>query len=170
MPLPLDDLASARRRRRQRRRIGLAVVLLLVAVAATAAWFRVGTGRNAGGTTATGPQSAAAPFVDSLARAPAGSRIRVRVVNATDTRGNARRATLFLRELGYDIVEFDGDRALRNDSTVILSHTGHEAWAARLQRAMRSSSVTPSRDSSHYVDFTVLLGLDWKPPTQPLRP
>src|SRR5688500_15629435 len=38
-------------------------------------------------------------------RAPAGVRIRVRVLNATRRRGLARRATFMLRDRGFDVVE-----------------------------------------------------------------
>ena len=97
-------------------------------------------------------------------------RVRVRVVNGTDVRGLARRATFVLRDLGFDVVDFDGDAKAQRERTVILSHTNHADWAQRLQRAMSASAIEVSTDSAHYVDLTVLLGSDWKAPTQPLRP
>ena len=39
-----------------------------------------------------------------IARAPAGQRVKVEVVNATTVRGLARRATRALRDRGYDVV------------------------------------------------------------------
>jgi hypothetical protein len=107
---------------------------------------------------------------DTLARAPIGTRIVVRVVNASGRRGLARRATLWLRELGYDVVDFDGASGAPRERTTIADHTGHPAWGARLTRALGTGTVSADTDRSRYVDFTVFLGRDWQPPTQPLRP
>ena len=41
----------------------------------------------------------------SQVRAPEGVRIRVQVLTATKTRGLARRATMLLRDRGFDVVE-----------------------------------------------------------------
>ena len=107
---------------------------------------------------------------DSMARAPKGSRIRVRVLNTTSTKGLAKRMTFLLRDLGYDVVDFDSDRRSPRTSTLILSHTAHDEWAQRLRRAVGMGAVETRSDSLRYVDFTVLIGRDWKPTAQPFRP
>jgi hypothetical protein len=105
-----------------------------------------------------------------MARAPVGSRIRVRVLNATGTRGLAKRVTFVLRDFGYDVVDFDSDRGPTRNQTVVLSHTGHTEWAQRLRRALGTGTIETRADSLRYVDFTVLIGSDWKAPPQSFRP
>ena len=114
--------------------------------------------------------SAATHAPDSSARAPAGVRIRVQVVNTTRTRGLARRATRVLRDQGYDVVEMSTGSPAR-DSTLVLDRSGHPAWAAAVARLLGPAARSESRpDSSHYLDITVLLGGTWRAPSQPLDP
>ena len=109
-------------------------------------------------------------LADTAAHAPKGTRIRVRVLNTTSTRGLAKRVAFSLRDFGYDVVDFDSDIKAARAGTVILSHTGHDAWALRLRRALGAGVVEASSDSLRYVDFTVLVGNDWKAPSQSFRP
>ena len=102
-------------------------------------------------------------------RAPAGVRIRVQVLNGTQTRGLARRATLMLRDRGFDVVEAgNADAAL--DSTLVIDRSGHPEWAARVARAMGGARIDARPDSSRYLDVTVLIGRTWRPPAEPLYP
>jgi hypothetical protein len=123
-------------------------------------------GAPSGGTTV----STVAALDDSSAHAPAGTRIIVRVVNASGVSGLARRATLTLRDFGYDVVDYTSERAGARKETEIVVHTGHDAWAARLQRALGTGRITSRPDSLRYLDLTVILGRDWQAPTEPLRP
>jgi hypothetical protein len=102
------------------------------------------------------------------ARAPEGVRIKVEVLNATRTRGLARRATLYLRDRGFDVVG-SGTSAERRDSTIVLDRSAHPEWAYLVGRAM-SAKVVSAPDSSRYLDVTVILGSDWRPPAQPFYP
>jgi hypothetical protein len=112
-----------------------------------------------------------APVVpdDSTARAPAGVRVRVQVVNATTTRGLARRATRWLRSRGFDVVEVATTRQML-DTTLVLDRSGHPDWAQRAARAMGEARVEARPDSSRYLDLTVLVGRAWRPPAQALDP
>ena len=100
---------------------------------------------------------------------PDGVRIKVEVLNATRTRGLARRATFALRDAGFDVVRFTSDTAQR-DSTLILDRSGHADWAALVVRALGTGRVQSRPDSSRYLDVTVLLGADWRPPAKPFYP
>jgi hypothetical protein len=100
---------------------------------------------------------------------PAGARIRVEVLNATDTKGLARRAMLVLRDAGFDVVFF-GNSAERADTTRILDRSGHPDWAALAARAMGRARVETVPDSSRFLDLTVLVGRNWTPPREPLYP
>jgi hypothetical protein len=102
------------------------------------------------------------------ARAPDGVRIKIEVLNATATRGLARRATLFLRDRGFDVVG-TGTVKERRDSTLVLDRSGHPAWAQLVGKAL-NARVETRPDSSRYLDVTVLLGGNWRPPALPFYP
>jgi len=100
---------------------------------------------------------------------PDGVRIKVEVLNASSVRGQARRATIALRDAGFDVVGF-GNADGQRDSTLVLSRSGHDDWAALVARALGGARVEARPDSSRYLDVTVLLGSDWRPPTKPFNP
>jgi hypothetical protein len=101
--------------------------------------------------------------------APAGVRIRVEVLNATGTRGLARRATSFLRDRGFDVVEV-GTTRQSLDTTLVLARSGNAAWADLVARALGGARVEARVDSSRYLDVTVLVGRNWAPPAEPFYP
>lgn len=101
--------------------------------------------------------------------APADTRIRVQVLNATTTRGLARRATDVLRDKGFDVVDVGTSRQ-QSDSTVVLDLSGHPDWARRVAAAMGGAQIVTRPDSSRYLDITVLIGASWRPPSQPFHP
>ena len=103
------------------------------------------------------------------AEAPAGVRIRVEVLNATRVRGLARRATMHLRDRGFDVVAVGTSRETR-DTTVVLDRSGHPGWASLVARALGGARVESAPDSSRYLDVTVLIGATWTPPAEPFYP
>lgn len=110
-----------------------------------------------------------APAPLSEPRMAGGQRITVEVLNATRVRGLARRATLTLRDHGFDVVA-TGTNPDRFDSTQVLARTGHRDWAALAAKAMGGGTVLMRPDSSREVDLTVLIGASWHPPAQPFYP
>jgi hypothetical protein len=102
-------------------------------------------------------------------RAPEGVRIRVQVLNTTKTRGHARRATQHLRHRGLDVVDW-GSVSPALDTTVVLDLSGHPEWADAVAKVMAPARTRARRDSSRYLDVTVLVGSTWRPPAQPLYP
>jgi hypothetical protein len=102
-------------------------------------------------------------------RAPSGVRIRVQVLNATDTRGLAQRATDYLRDRGFDVVEIGTNRE-KMDTTLVLDRSNHPDWASRVAAAMGGAKVLSRPDTSRYLDITVLIGTTWRPPAQPFHP
>ena len=101
--------------------------------------------------------------------APANARVRVEIINATKTRGLARRATRLLRDRGFDVVTYaTSDRT--QDSTVVLDRSNHLEWARLVGEALGGTRVEARPDSSRYVDVTVVLGVSWRPPPQPFSP
>lgn len=99
---------------------------------------------------------------------PPGVRIKVEVLNGTSTPGLARKATMFLRDRGFDVVETGNSREKRA-RTVVLDRSGHPEWAALVARAMSAESEKRP-DSTRYLDVTVVLGDDWRPPPLPFYP
>lgn len=103
------------------------------------------------------------------ARAPDGVRIRVQVLNGTKTRGLARRATMLLRDRGFDVVE-TGTAGKSQDTTLVLDVSGHPDWANRVAKVFGAARVQPRPDSSSYLDVTVVIGATWRPPAEPFYP
>ena len=149
-------------RRALRRLLAAAVALvLLCAIALLAAYVRRERSPGAPGAAPDRPR------VD--ARAPAGVRIKVEVLNASTVRGLARRATMHLRDRGFDVVA-SGTARERRDSTLVLDRSGHPEWARLVGDAMGGARVESRPDSSRYLDVTVLIGATWRPPAEPLYP
>ena len=102
------------------------------------------------------------------ARAPSGVRIKVEVLNATQTKGLARRATTYLRDRGFDVLE-SGTYRKQLDRTLVIDRSNHPEWA-RLVAAAFAGTVEEKPDSSRYLDVTVLVGANWHPPPLPFYP
>ena len=102
------------------------------------------------------------------ARAPEGTRIKVEVLNGTRTKGLARRATLYLRERGFDVVGAGTETEARA-TTIVYDRSTHPEWARLVARALNAPAVSKP-DSSRYLDVTVILGADWRPPALPFHP
>ena len=97
-------------------------------------------------------------------------RIKVEVLNASGQRGLARRATFALRDAGFDVVRFANDPGPARDSTLVLARSGKDDWANLVAQALGGARVESRPDTSRYLDVTVLLGADWRPPTKPFHP
>ena len=145
---------------RPRRRTLVLVGILLLAITAAVTWRLVARKPAVVG----GPALAAGE-----ARAPAGVRIRVEVLNATRTPRLARRATRHLRDHGFDVV-LVGTSPQAQDSTVVIDRTGHPEWAALVAKVMGGARVRTEPDSLRYLDITVLVGASWRAPAEPLYP
>lgn len=166
-PMPPFAYDEPPRQSKRRRVARFATAMVVVAAAATGAtvWW------NGRADVHTPIGTAFAAQADTLARAPKGVRVRVRVLNASNVNGLAKRATFVLRDHGFDVVEYEGvKQKAPREATLIQTHTGHDDWSDRVQRVLGTGSVETRPDSSRYVDLTVVLGLDWKAPTQPFRP
>jgi hypothetical protein len=100
---------------------------------------------------------------------PAGTRVKVEVFNATDSRGLARTAASVLRDAGFDVVFF-GNTSERHDSTLVRDRSNHPEWASAAAHTMAPASIETRADSGRLVDLTVLVGKRWRPPAEPLRP
>jgi hypothetical protein len=149
-------------RHRPRRLVAAVVVLIVMggALAGVVAARR----RHAPPPVATGPR-----FQGDAVHAPPGVRIKVEVLNATRMRGLARRATLYLRDRGFDVVAFGTSLATR-DTTLVIDRSGHPAYAQLVAQGLGGARVESHPDSSRYVDVSVFVGAGWRPPPQPFYP
>lgn len=127
------------------------------------------------GACAKGDQSRGASLGQSSAKidttighAPAGVRIQVEVLNASGSRGAARRATQLLRARGYDVVSMGNSRTTQAP-TLVLDRSNHPEWAALIAKAIDAKSVSRP-DTSRYLDATVVLGTSWTPPPMAFHP
>ena len=141
-------------------KIGRWILLALVLGAAGFALYRYRFAKSSADSIST----AEAPEI----MVPAGTRIKVEVLNATKVRGLARKATFFLRDRGFDVVSM-GTSRLESDSTLVLDRSGHPEWAALVAKAL-NAKVQTRLDSSRYLDVTVLIGRNWRPPALPFYP
>ena len=107
-------------------------------------------------------------YAPADARAPEGTRIKVEVLNGTRTKGLARRATQYLRDRGFDVVG-SGTNIEPRATTVVYNRSSHPEWARLVARALNATAVNQP-DSSRYLDVTVILGADWRPPPLPFHP
>jgi len=138
---------------------GGAILAVIIASIATTMWWA--------------PRTTGVPDVldvfSSSARAPEGVRIRVEILNATAVPRLALAATPVLRDRGFDVVSV-GNAPAKRDSTLVLDRRGHPEWARLVMEVLGGSRVESRPDTSTYVDITVLLGADWKPPPKTVYP
>lgn len=148
----------------ERRALGRIAGLGVVATVAVAGlWFLLRGSGFAGASEGPAPSG-----VERIV--PRDTRIRVEVLNATNVRGLARRASLYLRDLGFDVVRYAQDDTIGLDSTVVIDRTAHPDWVEMLSGALTDSKIETQLDSSRYVDITVRLGALWRPPPKAFYP
>lgn len=146
-------------------RWGIGIVVSLVLLAAIIGGAMVATRRRA-----PAGHARVVALGGSDSRAPEGVRIRVEVLNASPVIGLARRATFFLRDCGFDVVESGNASGARRDTTLVLARSGHQDWASLVANAMGGAPMVVRPDTSHDVDVTVLIGASWRPPAEPFYP
>ena len=143
------------------RAIAAAVAFTLVPVLGVGAC----SGRDSGVASTIG-QSA---HIDTtVGHAPAGVRIKVEVLNASKIHGAARTATLLLRSRGYDVVAVSNAGTIQ-DVTTVLDRSDHPRWAELIAKAV-GGTVVAKPDTSRYLDATVILGKNWRPPPMAFHP
>lgn len=110
-----------------------------------------------------------APDVPKVVQIPDSVRIKVEVINTTTQRGLGRRAMFFLRDQGFDVVRY-ASGSPPHDSSQVIDRSGHREWADLVAKALGVSRVVVEVDSTRYLDVSVLLGRDWRPPAKPFYP
>lgn len=141
--------------RRKLRTIGLVATLAAVVVLVGSLAF----GLDGSGTAA--PAVSEPGGTGEVAEPPA-DRVRVEVLNASGRPGLARQATRFLRDRGYDVVNFGNAGARAGSTSEVIDRVGNRDAADDVAEALGIVKVSAKADSSLAVDATVILGTDWR--------
>jgi hypothetical protein len=96
-----------------------------------------------------------------------GTRVRVQVLNAGGIAGLARDATEYLRDFGFDVVDFGNAGDFDADTSVVLDRVGRDETARAVADVLGINNVRSQPDSNLYVDVSVLLGSEWRRPDLP---
>jgi hypothetical protein len=104
---------------------------------------------------------AAAPVYDERSAG------RLEVLNASGRGGLARAATGQLRDGGFDVVYFGNASGFDGDSSVVVDRTGNDAVARAAAQRLGIGRVRTERDTSLYVDATVVIARDWLQRAEP---
>jgi len=94
---------------------------------------------------------------------PPDGRVRIEVLNAAGSAGLARRATVHLRDRGFDVVYFGNASDFGLDSTIVIDRVGQLEDAEAVARALGVERVRSEPDSTLLLEVTILLGRDWAP-------
>lgn len=152
---------SARRARARRRHSGsgcletaaIVVFALILGAFAASTWMRHLDGEDP-------PPPALAP-ADPLSPPPVErARIRVEVRNASGIPGAAAQVTEYLREAGFDVVDFGNADESDRPQTVVVDRLGSPARAREVAAALRGVPIESGVDTTLYLDVTVLVGRD----------
>lgn len=93
---------------------------------------------------------------------PPTERVRVEVLNAGGVAGQARAATLELRDIGFDVVHFGNADRFDREASAVVDRVGRPDFARSVADALGIASVTSEPDPNLFVDVTVLLGSEWR--------
>lgn len=119
----------------------------------------------------TGADAGTGPLGEGDARTlPAGTLVRIEVLNGAGAPGLARLATSRLRGEGFDVVFFGNAARFDHARSVVLDRTGDPARARAVAAALGIDSVATVPEPGLLLDVSVVLGADWPPPPPPGAP
>ncbi|CAN5890365.1 hypothetical protein BH20GEM1_BH20GEM1_12720 [soil metagenome] len=152
---PLTARRASARKRRSRsgclQTAAIVVFALVLGAFAASTWMRHVDGED-------GRVPEAAPR-DSLAPPPVErARIRVQVRNASGIPGAAAEVTEYLRDAGFDVVDFGNADEFGRPGTVVIDRLGFPARAREVAAALRGVPIESGIDTTLYLDVTVLVG------------
>lgn len=99
------------------------------------------------------PDSAGAPPVER-------TRIRVEVRNGSGIPGAAAQVTEYLRDAGFDVVDFGNAAEFDQARTTVIDRIGVPQRAREVATALRGVPIESSMDSTLFLDVTVVVGRD----------
>lgn len=88
------------------------------------------------------------------------ARIRVEVRNGSGLEGAAGRMTGFLRDRGFDVVDFGNADRFDHPRTFVVDRGGGPRAAREVAAALQGVPIETAGDVSPYLDVTVMVGRD----------
>ncbi|MEW6686091.1 MAG: LytR C-terminal domain-containing protein [Candidatus Edwardsbacteria bacterium] len=89
-------------------------------------------------------------------------KIRVEVLNGTGVQDIAQRATTYLRQCGFDVVEWGNAENQNFPETVVVDRAEMSASNAKLvARALHCKNVIPQIEHTSLLEVTVVIGKDY---------
>lgn len=85
----------------------------------------------------------------------------VEVLNSCGKTGAASQMTLFLRNKGFDVVQYRNDRLQNYEETIIAIRNPQWEGADALSQALRTKNVLQLKSKRAHVDATVYIGKDF---------
>lgn len=131
----------------------IVVFAVLLGGFAVSTWMRHADGGDepAGSTAAS--DSLVAPPIERR-------RIRVEVRNSSGVPGAAARVTEYLREAGFDVVDFGNAAEFGRPRTTVIDRVGAPDRAREVAAVLRGVPIESRIDTTLYLDVTVLVGRD----------
>lgn len=110
----------------------------------------------------TRPDAESEGTMDTTSSLPpeARARIRVDVRNGSGVPGAAGRMTGFLRDAGFDVVDFGNADRFDHERTVVVDRVGDDRRVREVAAALRGVPIRTEIDSTLYLDVTVVIGAD----------
>ena len=133
----------------------IVVFALVLGAFAASTWMR-----HVGGRDASGGAPAAEPADSVPGPSLERGRIRVQVRNGSGIPGAAAQVTEYLREAGFDVVDFGNAEVSDEPRTVVIDRVGAREPAREVAAALRGVPIRSEVDTSLYLDVTVLVGRD----------
>lgn len=131
---------------------GIAVFALLLGAFAASTWMQ----HAGGGGEPAEDGSSMAPDAPPSVR----TRIRIEVRNGSGQPGAAQSMTAFLRDRGFDVVDYGNADTFDHERTEIVAHGDDPAGARTVAAMLPGVPIRPAEESSPYLDVTVILGED----------
>lgn len=148
--------APARKRRSRSgclETVAIVVFALVLGAFAASTWMRHVDGEERRPTETAPSDSLSPPPVER-------ARIRVQVRNASGIPGAAAELTEYLRDAGFDVVDFGNADQSDRAETVVVDRLGSPARAREVAATLRGVPIESGIDTTLYLDVTVLVGRD----------
>lgn len=131
----------------------IVVFALVLGAFAASTWMRHVGGEEGPPATAETGDSLSAPPIER-------ARIRVQVRNGSGIPGAAAHVTEYLRDAGFDVVDFGNAEEFDEPRTVVIDRLGAPGRAREVAAALQGVPILSEIDTTLYLDVTVLVGRD----------
>ena len=88
--------------------------------------------------------------------------IKVEVLNGAGVSGIARQMTDYLRQKGFDVINYGNAESFSFYTTIVLDRIGHRSRAQQVARAIGTETVVEQKNTYLALDVTMILGRDFK--------